>query len=286
MRLFPLPVMVATILLGGLLAGGITAGVWVAVLCCFFVMIAGHYYNSWADHRYGLDRGDVRSVEKIYAGGSSVIPLGLASPMEVLVWSLAFYSASAGLAAILCVHVQSLWPLLGWGLGVTAAPIYAPGFMKGLKYIGFPEYCGLVGFGIGGCTLGYAAVAGAMSWVPVLCGVAITMPFAACWFADQYPDAQSDYTKGIRNLGTMLWVLHVPLGPHFLAVSLFCYWFLTIPVILGWLSPWVFISVATYPLALIAAMLVDRDFNKGVGFGFMWMTLMAILITVGQVIGG
>jgi len=285
MRLFTLPVMVATILLGGLLGGGVTYVVWLAVACGFFVMIAGHYYNSFADFHYGLDKGDLRSVEKIYTGGSSVIPLGLASVRAVLSWSIIWYLISAGLVVLICIKVGSWWPVLGWGLGVTAAPIYAPGFMKGIKYVGFPEYCGLVGFGIGGCTLGYAAVSGSMSWIPVLAGLAITMPFAVCWFADQHADAESDYSKGVNNIGTMLWFLGIPLGPYFMFVALFSYLFLFIPVVIGWLSPVTLISFAAFPLALLTSVWMDRNFNKAVKFGLAWFTLFAILVTIGEWLG-
>jgi len=293
-RWFALPAALTAIALGGILANGITWQVVVAMVAGTMIMIGGHYYNSWADWLYGLDRGAPASVEKWYTGASLAISAGLTTIRETLIGWIICYVISAILVGWICLSIGSAWPWLGWGIGVTTATIYSPGFCKGVKALGFPEYCGIGGFGIGGCLIGYTASCGLVSFTPVICGIAISLFWGLSWAPDQFPDAESDYKKGIRNLGTIIAITKFPLGVYYLPAMLFAYMFQIFVINLGYLSAWTFLSALALPLFTLGAIWLTKgqdnpagaDFEKGVKYALLGIFLAMILVVVGQLIGG
>lgn len=293
-RWFALPAALCAIALGGILGGGITWQVVLAMVAGAIIMIGGHAYNSWADHLFGLDRGTPASVEKWYTSGSQVIEAGLTTRRKTLIYWIVCYAISALLTIPICFSVDSGWPWLGWAIGVTTATIYSPGPCKGLKHLGFPEYCGVVGFGIGGALFGYAASSGTVSFAPVVCGIAISLFWGLSWAVDQFPDAESDYEKGVRNLGTIIAVTHFPLAFYYLPAMLFAYVFQMLVIYLGYLSPWTFLSALALPLFTLAAIWINKsqdrpespDFEKGVKYGLGGIFLAMLLFVIGQAVGG
>lgn len=293
-RWFTLPCALCAIALGALLAQGVTWQVGLVLVAGSIMMVGGHYYNSWADYTYGLDKGTPASVGKWYTAASTAIARGLTSAPKTLIGWAVCYAISAVLVYVVCASIGSAWPWLGWGIGVTTATVYSPGFTKGLKMLGFPEYCGLVGFGIGGCLLGYSASSGTVSFVPVLSGLAISMFFSVAWAADQFPDARSDYRKGVRNLGTIIAMTGFPMGLYFLPAMVFAYVFQLFVITLGFLSPWTFLSALIFPQFVLATVWVTKgqddpdglEFQKGVRLGLYGIWLAMILIVIGQAIGG
>ena len=290
-RWFALPAALTTIALGGLLANGVT---WHAMVAGAVIMMGGHTYNSWADHMFGLDRGAPASVGKWYTSGSLIIEAGLTTRFKMLVYWVACYAISAVLVGWICSSIGSAWPWLGWGIGVTTATIYSPGPCKGLKHIGFPEYCGIVGFGIGGCLLGYTASSGNVSLIPVISGIAISLFWGLSWAPDQFPDAESDYQKGVRNLGTIIAVTKFPMGAYYLSAMLFAYMFLIFVINLGYLSSWTFLSALALPLFTLGAIWMTKgqanpaggDFEKGIKYAILGIFLAMVSVVVGQAIGG
>ena len=293
-RWFALPAALTAIALGGLLAGGITWQVWVAMVAGAIIMVGGHAYNSFADHLYGLDRGTPASVSKWYTSGSQVIEAGLTTRRKVLIYWVSCYAIATALVAWIAVSVSSAWIWLPWAIAITTATVYSPGFCKGAKHIGFPEYCGIVGFGIGGTLLGYVASSGSISFVPVICGIAISLFWGLSWAPDQFPDAESDYRKGVRNLGTIIAITKFPMGAYYLPAMLFAYVFQVFVISIGYLSPMSFLSVLALPLFTLAAIWMTKgqddpageEFEKGVRDAILGIFLAMGLFVVGQAIGG
>lgn len=292
-RWFALPAALTAIALGGLLANGMTWQVWVAMLAGTIIMVGGHAYNSWADYFYGLDRGTPASVGKWYTRGSQVISGRMTTLNKTLAYWVVCYAISAGLVAWIAISIGSAWPWLAWGIAVTTGTIYSPGFCKGVKHLGFPEYCGIGGFGIGGCLMGYAASCGSVGFEPILAGLSIGLFFAVGWVADQAPDAESDYQKGVRNLGTIIAVTKFPMALYFLPVVVFTYIIQLFVIVIGVLSPWTFLSALALPLIILACVwlqtgqddLAGPVFEKGVKLGLTGLFFAMALMVVGQAVG-
>lgn len=293
-RWFALPAAICAIALGALLAKGITWQVIVAMVTGTLIMVGGHAYNSWADYLYGLDRGSPASIGKWYTAGSQVISAKHTTLNKTLLYWVICYIAATLLIVWLSVNIGSAWPWVAWVIAITTATIYSPGFAKGLKHLGFPEYCGIVGFGIGGCLMGYTVSSGSISIAPVIAGIAISLYWGAGWVVDQYPDAESDYQKGVRNLGTIIAVTHFPIALYFLPVIVFCYLVQVLVIYLGYLAPTTFLSGLALPLFILAAIWVtvsqdnpkSPEFEKGVKFGLIGIFVAMLLIVIGQAIGG
>lgn len=282
-RFFAAPIAILTVVLGAVLAG---APAWLTVLAAVAAVIAmsaGHYYNSWADHRWGLDRGTPRSVEKWYTWGSSVIALGKATPKEILVSSLVQYGLFTGLCVAIGILADTWWVLFPWAVAVTAGLIYAPGFMPGLKYKGFPEYVGFA-FGIGGVSLGYVCSGGMDLPLVLLVGLGVSLPWATDWIIDQYVDAESDIKKGVRNIAHVAYETGFPIWAWCLFGWTLSYIFLLFLITIGYLSSWVFLAMLAAPLFGLAAVWMPKDITKGVQYGLVATFVYMLLVVVGQMI--
>lgn len=284
-RFFAAPVVILSVILGAILAGAPAWLTVLAVIAGLIAMAAGHYYNSWADYRWGLDRGTPRSVEKWYTWGSSVIALGKASPSEVLVLSLIQYAVFTGICIAIGILANTWWIILPWAIGLTAGFFYAPGFMPGLKYKGFPEYVGFA-FGIGGVGLGYVCAGGMDLPLVLLVGLGVSLPWATDWIIDQYVDAESDIKKGVRNIAHVAYETGFPIWAWCLFGWTISYVFLLFLITIGYLSPWVFLAVFAIPLFGLAAVWIPKDITKGVQYGLLATFAYIFLVVVGQAIGG
>jgi len=291
-RLFPLPVLIPIVLLGSLLAGGFNQGTLLAVTGAIACMIAGHWYNSWADYRTGLDVGRPRSVPKFYTGGSAILPLGLASPRKVIAGSLAFYAIFTGITCYLMFLLGTLWFILPWFLGISAAVFYSHGSLRilggrGLKAVGFPEYCGIFGFGMGGLSYGYLAYGGEIDlWLVFFIGLVAAFPFTVGWIADQYQDAPSDSQKGVVNLGTLAWLAGTGIAaPATFGMSL-AYLLLFLAIFLQYLHPLTFVAVLSAPMWMLAIIWIDKDTAKGTWYGLFAIVIYNVLLLIGQLLGG
>ncbi len=284
-RHFAAPIVILAVILGAQLGGSPVGITILAVIAGLLAMSAGHYYNSWADHNWGLDRGEVRSTAKWYTWGSSVIALGKATPKEVLTSAIVQYIAFTAICAYIGWAANTWWILFPWLIAMTAGFMYAPGFMPGLKYKGFPEYVGFA-FGIGGVSLGYVC-SGAMDLsVVLLVGIGCSLPWAAAWIIDQYVDAESDIPKGVRNIAHVAFETGFPIWGWCLFGWTLSYVFLLFLITIGYLSPWVFLAMFAVPLFGLCIVWLPKDITKGVQYGLMGIFVYMLLIVIGQAIGG
>ncbi|GAJ12703.1 unnamed protein product, partial [marine sediment metagenome] len=112
-RWFAAPFFGCSLLMGAVLAGGLSANAWIALVGGLLIMAGGHSFNSFLDYSWtGLDKGEVgdRSAEKDYTGGQSIIALGIVSEREVLFNAIGWYVLA--LAPIIYLAINISWVLL------------------------------------------------------------------------------------------------------------------------------------------------------------------------------
>lgn len=281
-RWFAAPACIFAVILGSVLAGGVNLLTSIAVIASLAVMVGGHTYNSFGDWLYGLDRGPVRSVSKWYTAGSQAIVLGWTTPAKALAMAMLSYAISAALIGYIAYEVGTWWPFFGWGIGVAAGILYAPGFMKGYKCIGFPELCGF-SFGVGGAAVGYASVSGAMDLpLVILCGLGVALPWALMWPIDQAVDYDSDKVKGVRNLGTIFMETGAKLSTWIALTFIVSLIGLLFLIQIGYFSPWAMLAALSYPFWGLSYAWVDRDITKGVQHGLLAIFSYEFMVVIGQ----
>ena len=246
-----------------------------------------HALNTWTDWKTGVDAplspdNPLRSTEKWYTSGSQVISAGWAHPREVAANALIWLGAGTALVAVVAGAVDSLWPFLGWALAAVFGGLYSPVW----KYKGLPEACGLLAFGAGGVALGYASVTGAMDLSRVfLVGIGVSGPWATSWVIDQFVDAPSDLKKGVYNIGTLVYVTGLPTWAHVLFGISLSYQMVLFLIVIGYLSPWAFLSILAVPLWVLCIAWLNKDIGRGVKYGLAGIFAYMLLLTLGQWVG-
>ncbi|GAI71098.1 unnamed protein product, partial [marine sediment metagenome] len=112
-RWFAAPFFGCSLLMGAVLAGGLDANAWIALVGGLLIMAGGHSFNSFLDYAWtGLDKGEVgeRSAEKDYAGGQSIIAFGIVSEKEVLFNAIGWYILA--LAPLIYLAINVSWIIL------------------------------------------------------------------------------------------------------------------------------------------------------------------------------
>jgi len=75
-RPFAIPFFGCSLLMGAILAGGLSANAWIGLIGGLLIMAGGHSFNSFLDYEWtGLDKGEAedRRAEKDYTGGSVLL---------------------------------------------------------------------------------------------------------------------------------------------------------------------------------------------------------------------
>lgn len=203
-RWFAMPGVVCMVLLGGVLSGGITWVVWLAVISSLFLMAWGHGANTWLDYSWtGFDIGtsDKRSKPKTYTVGQQPIAAGILTPYETFWYSFIWLVLSGILAMIVCWKVDHLWVLLPWTLGALVTFGYSWGKLHYLC-----EFMLGAGFGPLAVMFGAAATPNPKMVTALIAG----LPFFILWgylaeTIDQWTDADVNVPRGLRNMGALLW---------------------------------------------------------------------------------
>ena len=118
-RWFATPFFGSALLLGAVLAGGISSNSWIVLVGGLFIMAGGHSFNSYLDYAWtGIDKGKVedRSAEKAYTGGQNLLANGIVSQREALANALAWYLLALGPVIYLSIKV---------GFGMLAVALLA-----------------------------------------------------------------------------------------------------------------------------------------------------------------
>ena len=292
-RWFATPFFGSALLLGALLAGGISGYSWVALAGGLFIMAGGHSFNSYLDYAWtGIDKGKVedRSAEKAYTGGQNLLANGVVSIREVLFNAIAWYV----LALIPIVYLSIK---IGWGvlivavLGMLITFWYSWGKFNWTHELSLGIGAGPIAvlMGMYGTTASPNIAAGLLAGVPF----AIILCFAGLAL-DEWPDAEANLKKGVKSIAYYVWYasisLEAYLGIWFVFMYLFQF-FLVYRGILATETMWTFILVPAF-MALFVLMrskdLKEKGdaggFKKAAGIFVMVGALYPVLMLVGQLV--
>ncbi len=284
-RWFAAPFFGSAILLGAVLAGGINANAWIALIAGLLVMAGGHSFNSFLDYAWtGLDKGEIedRSAEKDYTGGQNIIEAGIVTVREVAINAIIWYLLSA--IPILYLAFTVGWPIIiVWILGMLVTFWYSWG-----KFNWTHETALAVGVGPGSVLLGMFAVSPNPPWgIGLLASAPIAIILSYLGLAlDEWPDAEANLKKGVKSVAYMVWKYGVSLEWYVSTWLMFLLVFQLFLIQLNILNPAT--ALAFIPAAVLIPLLVmmKGNFRKTMGAIVLVAAFYPILLLVGQIIGG
>jgi 1,4-dihydroxy-2-naphthoate octaprenyltransferase len=292
-RWFAAPFFGGALLLGAVLAGGITGNGWIALVGGLFIMAGGHSFNSYLDYAWtGIDKGEVedRSAEKAYTGGQNLLANGVVSQREVLANAVGWYILS--LVPIVYLSIK-----VGWGIFIVALLGMLITFWYSRAKFNWTHELAL---GIGGGPLAvligmYGTTARPDIAAGILAGIptAIIMSFAGLAL-DEWPDAEANLKKGVKSIAYYVWYasisLEAYLGIWFVFMYLFQF-FLVYQGILDSQTMWTFVLMPVFMALLVLLRSKDlkekgngEAFKKAAGVLVMVAALYPIVLLIGQLL--
>jgi 1,4-dihydroxy-2-naphthoate octaprenyltransferase len=293
-RWFAAPFFGSALLLGAVMAGGLSGNSWIALAGGLFIMAGGHSFNSYLDYAWtGIDKGKVedRSAEKAYTGGQNLLANGIVSLREVLANALSWYLLS--LIPIIYLSIKIGWGVLVLaGLGMLITFWYSWGKFNWTHELSLGVGSGPVAvlMGMFGTTAHPDIAAGLLAGVPF----AIILCFAGLAL-DEWPDAEANLKKGVRSIAYYVWNASISLESYLGIWFAFMYLFQFFLVYLGILDKQTMWTLALVPAFMAMFVLMrSKDLKaKGDAAGFKKVAgvfvavgaLYPVLIFVGQLIG-
>jgi len=284
-RWFAAPFFGCSLLIGAVLAGGLGANAWIALVGGLLLMGGGHSWNSFLDYEWtGLDRGEVenRSAEKDYCGGQSIIALGIVSSKEVLFNAIGWYILA--LIPMIYLAVKVTWVLIPLAVaGMLITFWYAWG-----KFNWTHETALATGVGPIAVLIGMFSVNPNPPWVA---GLLVSIPTAVilCYLGlafDEWPDAEANLKKGVKSLAYKVWEYGISLEWYLMSWFLFVFVYQVFLIAVGILSPMTALAFLTFPGMIACMVFLKANFRKVGGFLVLVAALYPVLLLVGQIIGG
>ena len=280
-RWFAAPIFGSSVVLGGLLARGMTANSWLGLVAALLIMAGGHSFNSFLDYSWtGLDKGEAseRSAEKDYAGGQSVIASGLASATETALNAITWYVLS--LIPLIYLAVNVGWQILVIGiLGMMVTFAYAKSKFNWTHEV-------VLGAGAGPLAVlaGMFATTTSPDWAK---GLVVSVPAAILisfvgLALDEWPDAEANLKKGVKSIAYKVWENGVSLEWYLSAWILFMFLYQVLLIAIGMLAPRSAISFVVWPFLMGFMVLMKQDFRKWAGRIVAVGVMYPVLIVVGQ----
>ncbi len=257
-RPFAIPFFGCSLLIGAVLAGGLGANAWIALVGGLLIMAGGHSWNSFLDFAWTrLDMGPVeeRSAEKDYAGGQSIIALGIVSKKEVLFNATGWYILA--LAPLIYLAINVSWVILPVAIaGMLITFWYAWG-----KFNWTHETALAVGVGPIAVLLGMFSVNPSPPWIT---GLLVSIPTAVilCYLGlafDEWPDAEANLKKGVKSLAYKVWQYGISLEWYIMSWFLFVFVYQVFLIAVDILAPMTALTFLTFP-GLIACLVMLTSF--------------------------
>lgn len=280
-RWFGAPIAVAAIVLGAGVSEGINPLLLflTAVSGCF-LMAWGHSMNTWLDYYWTkLDQGDEssRSRPKPYTDGQQVLATGATTGGKVLAVSLLYLVASL-LFAVPTILFHP-WAVIPWAVSAGATFWYSWGKLH--------YQCELalgVGFGPAAAIFGAATTSSPNILYAGLGSLPIFLAFGfAAEIFDQWWDADTNWDKGLRNIGALCWKHDFDVSAAVVLVMAIAMWTQIGLVYSGVLSSMTVISFLAIPGLFLLPSAANRN-KTSVMITLLSLFLYVMLIAIGEVI--
>lgn len=285
-RWFAAPFFGGSLLMGAVLAGGLSANAWIALIGGLLIMAGGHSFNTLLDYEWsGLDKPDeagMRSIEKGYTAGQSVIAIRLLRSREVAINAISWYVLA--LAPIIYLAINASWVILPLAIaGMLITFWYAWG-----KFNWTHETALATGVGPIAVLIGMFSVNSSPSWVT---GLIVSVPTAIilCYLGlafDEWPDAEANLKKGVKSLAYKVWEYGISLEWYIMSWFLFVLLYQVFLINMGILAPMTAISFFTFPGIIACLVFLKANFKKVGRVLVIVAALYPVLLLVGQVMGG
>lgn len=285
-RWFAAPFFGSALLIGAVLAGGLCANAWIALIGGLLIMAGGHSFNSFLDYEWtGLDKPDeagMRSIEKGYTAGQSVIAIGLLRSKEVAINAISWYALA--LIPIIYLSINVTWVLVPLAIaGMLITFWYAKG-----KFNWTHETALATGVGPIAVLIGMFSVNPNPPWI---IGLLVSIPSAIilCYLGlafDEWPDAEANLKKGVKSLAYKVWEYGISLEWYLMSWFLFVLIYQVFLIMIGILAPMTGIAFFTFPVLIACLVLLKANFKKVGNILVLVVALYLVLLLVGQIIGG
>jgi len=293
-RWFATPFFGSAVLLGAVMAGGLSINAWIGLVGALLIMAGGHSFNSYLDYAWtGIDKGRVedRSAEKAYTGGQNLLANGILSLGEVLWNAIGWY-------ALALVPIIYLSLKVGPAVIVLAALGMAVTFWYSWAKFNWTHELSLgVGAGPLAVLMGmYSVNAHPSMGDGLLAGVpfAIILCFAGLAL-DEWPDAEANLKMGVKSVAYYVWNASISLEAYLATWFVFMYLFQFFLIYLGILSPLTMLTFILVPVFMACLVLLrSKDlkekgdfegFKRGAGLFVLTAALYPVLLLVGQIVG-
>ncbi len=283
-RWFAAPFFGCSLLMGAVLAGGLGANAWIALVGGLLIMAGGHSWNSFLDWKSGLDQGEVgeRSAEKDYTGGQNIIELGIVSVREVALNATGWYVLA--LAPLIYLAINVSWVILPLAIvGMLITFWYAAG-----KFNWTHETALAVGVGPIAVLLGMFSVNPSPPWITglvVSVPIAVILSYLGLAF-DEWEDAEANLKKGVKSLAYKVWQYGISLEWYIMSWFLFVFVYQVFLIATGILSPMTALTFLTFPGLIACLVMLKANFREVGGYLVIVAALYPVLLLVGQLIGG
>jgi len=165
-----------------------------AMLGLVSLHISVNVLNDYFDYKSGVDLHTVRTP---FSGGSGMLPAGMMSPREALIYGIVAFVAAVPIGAyFLFVSGWGLLPLLV--VGASCVLIYTQKLTK----VGFGMAEIAAGLGLGTLPVlgAYYVQAGAYTWPAVVASIPSGILVCNLLLLNEFPDVEADATASKRTL--------------------------------------------------------------------------------------
>ncbi len=200
LRIWGFVLSVFPVVWGTLLAvtfGGATFKGWLftaALTAMFLIHHASNLFNDVGDFRKGIDQEVTPSSGGIVRGYFSV--------QSVLRAAWLMTSAGILLGLWIAYRVGPVILMLGFA-GVISSYFYTLG-PRPLKYEGLGDFMVFINFGVLGSLGAWVVQTGSLSWIPVVWSVPFSLVVVAVLHANNWRDIESDKSKHVKTVATLL----------------------------------------------------------------------------------
>lgn len=218
----------------------------VMLLASMIIQAATNLFNEYYDYKRGLD-----TEESVGIGGATV-HYGV-EPKIVLSLAIAFFAVAIPLGVYICMN--SSWWIAVIGLCCMAVGYYYTGGPYPIAYTPFGELTSGALMGVGLILISFYIQTGTVTTVSILVSIPMAILCGGILMANNIRDRKGDQEHGRRTLAILLG--HDNAVRFLAGMFIVSYVWMVALAVIGLVSPWLLIVLASLPKAVKATKLFE-----------------------------